>query len=208
MNTRNSRQLLRLCGYAICAILAVLAIVALSGCSSRPHSPKPRGYFRIDLPVDRNYTLFHAKNYPYAFEINGYAQVVPDLASRTEPFWVDITYPQYNAKIHISYKDLRRDTLANLLEDVHFLVYKHTVKADAITEQGFISDSAHTQGFLYDIGGNAASNLQFYLTDQKRHFLRGSLYFNIHPNRDSLEPLILYISEDIRHLMETLRWQY
>jgi gliding motility-associated lipoprotein GldD len=189
-------------------IVIVVAIGMLgAACSGRQGTPKPRGFYRIDLPQERNYTLFDKKNYPYSFEIHGIAQIVPNNNSNTEPFWVDVHYPQYNAKVHISYKSLQRDTLSKLIEDVHYMVYKHTVKADAITEQEFANDNSNTRGFLYDIGGDAASNLQFYLTDNQRHFLRGALYFNVHPNRDSLEPVIQYISEDIRHLMETVKWK-
>ncbi|MDR2937387.1 MAG: gliding motility lipoprotein GldD, partial [Prevotellaceae bacterium] len=64
-----------------------------------------------------------------------------------------------------------------------------------------------THGYIYEIGGNAASNAQFYVTDSTRHFLRGSLYFNTHPNVDSLQPVIEYITEDIYHLIETTKWQ-
>lgn len=187
--------------------IGMAAGIALFVCCGSHHSPKPRGYYRIALPQERSYTAFSRNNYPYSFEIHGIAQVAVDSDANSEPYWIDICYPQYNAKIHISYKDLRRDTLANLVEDMHYLVYKHTIKADAITEQEYVSDSSGVYGFFYDIAGDAASNIQFYLTDQKRHFLRGALYFNVHPNRDSLNPVILYIAEDIRHLMETTQWK-
>lgn len=188
----------------ICCIACAAAVAA---CGGRTSSPKPRGYFRIDLPQERNYTLFDKKGYPYLFEMHGAARITPNASPDAEPFWIDLCYPLYNAKVHISYKDLRRDTLSALIEDVHYLVYKHTIKADAITEQEFVNDSSRTHGFLYDIGGDAASNLQFYLTDHQRHFLRGALYFDVRPNRDSLDPVIRYIGEDIRHLMETLQWR-
>jgi len=180
-------------------------LLAMWGCSPS-YSPKPRGYYRIDMPQEHPYKLFAKKGYPYSFEMDTLAQIIPDTNMYAEPFWLDIYYPSYNAKIHVSYKSLRRNALDDLIEDMHYMVYKHTVKADEITEQEFVNDSNRTQGFLYDIGGDAASNLQFYLTDHNQHFMRGSLYLDVHPNRDSLEPIIIYISEDIRHLMETLRW--
>jgi gliding motility-associated lipoprotein GldD len=60
---------------------------------------------------------------------------------------------------------------------------------------------------LYEIRGDAASSVQFYLTDSTRHFLRGSLYFNVQPNADSLAPVIDFFMEDIMHLIETLEWK-
>ena len=61
-------------------------------------------------------------------------------------------------------------------------------------------------GILYDIHGNSASNLQFFVTDSSNHFLRGSLYFNAIPNSDSLQPIKEYIKEDLEVLMESVTW--
>ena len=62
-------------------------------------------------------------------------------------------------------------------------------------------------GVLYEIKGNAASSVQFYATDSTKHFLRGALYFNTVPNKDSLAPAIQFVEEDIIHLIETLSWK-
>ena len=61
-------------------------------------------------------------------------------------------------------------------------------------------------GILYQIKGNAASQVQFLLTDSVKHFLRGALYFNNRPNKDSIAPVANYITEDIVRLMETAEW--
>jgi gliding motility-associated lipoprotein GldD len=53
-----------------------------------------------------------------------------------------------------------------------------------------------------------ASAVQFFITDSTEHFLRGSLYFNCRPNRDSLNPVIDFLREDILHLIETTEWKY
>jgi len=59
---------------------------------------------------------------------------------------------------------------------------------------------------FYEIDGNAASQAEFYITDSTKHFLTGSLYFNQRPNFDSIMPAAAYIKKDMRHLMETLKW--
>ncbi|MBU86718.1 MAG: gliding motility lipoprotein GldD, partial [Flavobacteriaceae bacterium] len=38
------------------------------------------------------------------------------------------------------------------------------------------------------------------------NFLVGSLYFRTKPNFDSLMPSIYYIENDIKKIVETLRW--
>ena len=60
---------------------------------------------------------------------------------------------------------------------------------------------------IYDIGGNAASSIQFYATDSTKHFIRGALYFNVAPQPDSLAPVIQYLRKDIVRLLTTLKWK-
>ncbi len=187
-------------------IIVLSALVLTTSCNSKRTAPKPRGYYRIELPQDRKYARTALKGYPYSFEVSQYTKVAPTTDEHSEPYWVNIDYPGLNAKIHVSYKRVNSN-LDKYIEDTHFLVYKHTVKSDGIIWERFENNELHTFGYIYEIGGNAASNVQFYLTDSSRHFLRGSLYFNTHPNRDSLQPVIQYITEDIWRLMESTEWK-
>jgi gliding motility-associated lipoprotein GldD len=94
-----------------------------------------------------------------------------------------------------------------MLEDSRELAYKHTIKAESINEKIFLKPGRNVYGMLYEIEGNTASSVQFYLTDSTKHFLRGALYFNIQPNKDSLAPVINFVKEDIKILMETFKWK-
>jgi gliding motility-associated lipoprotein GldD len=60
---------------------------------------------------------------------------------------------------------------------------------------------------LFEIKGNAATPYQFFATDSTTHFLRGSLYFNVYPNKDSLAPVVDFVKKDIFRLIETLEWK-
>ena len=173
------------------------------GCR-RKYTPKPRGYFRIDFP-EKNYLRFN-DTCPYTFEYPGYGTIVPDNDYFSEPCWMNIEFPQYKGKIHISYKSVS-DNIGTLLEDSHTLAYKHTIKAEAIDERLFIDEENRVYGVMYDISGDAASSVQFFVTDSVTHFVRGSLYFNLQPNSDSLAPVIDFFREDIIHLIETIRWK-
>lgn len=183
-------------------ILIICILPAIAGCQ-RTYTPKPEGYLRIDFP-DKEYRLSDT-TYPYAFEYPVYSNIVPDTDIYSEPYWVNIDFPELNGKIHISYKRIRNN-LDRFTEDSRTLAYKHTIKADAIRETVYANDSSHVFGILYEIKGNAASSLQFFVTDSTGNFLRGSLYFNVQPNKDSLAPVISFFRDDIIHLMETVRW--
>ncbi|MFO8000392.1 MAG: gliding motility lipoprotein GldD [Marinilabilia sp.] len=184
-------------------ILPLILILAYACGNSHP--PKPRGYFRISLP-EKEYTVIDT-TLPYTFEQPGYAKIKPDEeAADNEPYWANLAFPRFEAKVHLSYKKIE-DNLYQLFEDNRELAFKHSVKADAIKERLFESPENDVYGILYEIKGNTASPVQFYVTDSTDHFLRGSLYFNTVPNKDSIAPVLDFIREDIVHLMETLKWK-
>jgi gliding motility-associated lipoprotein GldD len=60
---------------------------------------------------------------------------------------------------------------------------------------------------FYEVGGDAATNSQFYVTDSTRHFVTGSLYFYAKPNYDSILPAASYIKKDIKKIIETFEWK-
>ncbi|GAH55852.1 unnamed protein product, partial [marine sediment metagenome] len=92
-----------------------------------------------------------------------------------------------------------------LLEDSHTLAYKHTIKAQAIQEKLFVDETRKVYGIMYEIKGDAASSVQFFLTDSTSHYLRGALYFSLQPNADSLAPVIRFFKEDIVHLIPAFK---
>lgn len=168
------------------------------------YTPKPDGYLRIDLP-EKEYQSYHS-NCPYTFEYPVYGKITPDTSRIAEPYWINIEFPQFAGKIHISYKPVKNN-INDYIEDSRTLAYKHTIKADAIREKIYSDDERKVYGLLYEIRGDAASSVQFYLTDSIKNFLRGSLYFNVQPNADSLAPVIDFFKADITHLIETLEWK-
>ncbi len=185
------------------AFTLLCLFVLLSGCSE--YVPKPRGYFRIDLP-EKTYETFSASGYPYSFEYADIAKVIPKTENPDDPFWVDIIYPQFKARIYGSYKKVENN-FREISEDSRTFVYKHTIRADAITEQPYENEKRKVYGILYELKGNTASGIQFVLTDSTHHFFRGALYFNVSPNKDSIAPVAAFVREDIIRLIETLEWK-
>ncbi|NSW93650.1 MAG: gliding motility lipoprotein GldD [Bacteroidales bacterium] len=190
-------------------ILSAVA-VALVGCRNQA-VPKPRGFFRIDLPekkyINYNSEAINGTSLPLFFEYPAYGRIVREEEFKPEPGWFNIEFPEYNARIHLTYKTIKND-LPSLIEETYQMNIKnHIVKADAINEQVISDDSKRIYGILYDLKGNTATSVQFYVTDSTKNYLRGSLYFSAEPNADSLAPLISFFREDIVHLIETLKWK-
>jgi len=174
----------------------------ISSCGNN-NVPKPRGHFRIDLP-EKNYTRFDSVC-PFTFEYPVYS-VIRKEPGMDEFCWFNIEFPDYKGKVHLSYMEVQNN-LGLLTDDAHKLAYKHSVKADAIEEKLWINEEKNVYGIIYLISGDAASSVQFFVTDSLSHYLRGSLYFDVQPDKDSLAPVISFFRDDIVHLIETLEWK-
>jgi gliding motility-associated lipoprotein GldD len=179
-----------------------LLLVLLQACNTAD-TPKPYGYFRIDLP-EHSY-ITNADNKPFQFEYHSKAQLINRTQSN-ELYWFDVKYPQFNASVHVSYKSITGN-LRELSEETRSLVYKHSIKADNIIETAFQNNDRKVFGILYDLKGNTASNLQFVITDSNKHFIRGALYFDNVPNKDSIAPVAEYIRMDMIRFMESFSWK-
>ncbi|HSV88395.1 MAG TPA: gliding motility lipoprotein GldD [Bacteroidales bacterium] len=186
-------------------VIFLVMLVFLS--CQQPHTPKPRAYFRIDLP-EKEYNTFDA-DFPYSFEIPVYGSLMPQAGTNSLPYWADIVFPEFRATIHLTYKAVANmHNLNTLMEDSREFASRHIPKATAINEEMIFDEQRRVFGVLYQIQGkDVASPLQFFVTDSLNHFLRGSLYFNVTPNNDSLAPVIRFLEYDIRHILETLHWE-
>ena len=184
-------------------------VVGFFGCKEK-YTPKPRGYFRIDFP-EKKYGK-SAENFPYFFDIPVYAVIESDYRNPEQPYWINVKVPANRAEIHISYYEMegnntqKRNLLGAYMEESRKLAYKHSIKANAIEEKLFLNHENQVFGTIYKIEGNAASPIQFFLTDSTRHFLRGALYIREVPNIDSLKPVIDFLETDVIRLIETTYW--
>lgn len=181
-----------------------MILLAIGGCQEKEFYPKPRGYFRIALPEKAYQPL--DSNLAYRFDYPVYAKPESDPITKHNPNWINLSFPQFKGRIHLSYKKVDGN-LGRLIDDSHEMVNKHIPKANSINSRVFANDSAQVYGLVYDIKGTgAATPVQFYLTDSIQHFVRGALYFETRPNNDSLAPVIDFIDKDITKMIETFQW--
>ena len=121
---------------------------------------------------------------------------------------MNIKYPTLGAEVQLTYKNLAGDQKMRneYIEDSRKLINKHNVKAYGI-EETKITTASGLQAFVFSLTGQVPTQFQFYTTDSTRHFLRGALYFQTATENDSLAPAIKYISQDMIHLLNTLKWK-
>lgn len=208
--------------------IVILACAAFMFSCNSPFTPKPRGYFRVDLP-EKKYQLFDQPGYPYSFEYPVYGTVNKDSSlfddNPDNPYWINIDFPQFAGRVYLSYKTVGgnsvykikkpeggyrdsvvRNSFEGLREEAFKMSFKHSVKASSIDDSLFRTAN-QVSGVYFSVGGNAATANQFFVTDTTRHFLRGALYFDASPNSDSLAPVNAFLKEDMMHIIRTFKWK-
>ena len=186
-------------------VALALVLVAISCDNDDSYLPKPRGYFRIDLP-EKAYTKVDTIE-RYSFECPNYAFITHDRYSPDETNWVNIEMPQFKGSIHLTHKPVDNN-LGEYLEDVHTMVTKHLQKANGVRDSLIVNEEHNIYGLFIEMDGKGvATPMQFYLTDSTKNFVRGALYFNFQPNNDSMQPVINFIREDIDRMFESFEWK-
>jgi len=179
--------------------LFIFAALLMVSCGKDP-VPKPYGELRLEYPAPR-YQKFQ-NNCAYTFEYSDFAKIT----DAKRPCWYYLNYPKMKAKVFVTYYPIQND-FSDHIKEAEKMVYEHTIKASAIDTKSFEYPEKKVYGNFYELKGQSASNLQFYITDSTRHFVTAYLYFNTRPKPDSLAPAVDYIKKDMKHLLDTLEWK-
>jgi hypothetical protein len=205
----------------------ILILAILCSCNDG-FTVKKEGYFKIDFPK-KEYITFNEPSFPYSFEYPVYARITKESSfpgeNNDSPYSIDIDFPQFKGKIFISYKNIAgvsvykvkrpgggyRDSTASndfdkMINDAYKLTYKNDIKAQSIRDSVMHTPNGLT-GIYFQLSGNVATANQFLLSDTTRHFLRGALYFDATPNEDSLRPVNSFLKDDMKHIINTLKWK-
>ncbi len=205
----------------------LLPVFLVAACNSN-YTSKKTGYYKIDLP-EKKYVLFDDPGIPYSFEYPAYATIVKDStyfdANPENDYWRNIDFKNLNAKIFLSYKVVGGKALykikmpngsykdssgVNMYDKMINDAFNLTNKNDDVAtskKDSLFTTVNKVSGLLFKLGGNAATQRQFFMTDTTKNFIRGALYFYASPNADSVKPVVDFIQKDIDHLLTTFRWK-
>lgn len=196
----------RLNSFAYTITSLMCAAVILASCGDDGPNPLPMGYFRIDIP-EPEYTPKDL-DCPFGFEVSKESRLEFYKSGKSgEKCWFDISYPRYKARLHFTHKEMQPDELRSFIEDSRSMTYEHHVKASQINASVVDRSEEKVYGLVYELEGNVASPMQFYLTDSTSHFIRASLYFEAKPNQDSIRPVLNTVRKDMHHLISTFEWK-
>ena len=177
----------------------------LPSCADTVTTPKPKGFYRIDIPQAQYMDLL-LDDLPCSFNVSRLVTVELPPAEITAN-WINLTYPTLNAGIYCSYHLITPADLIVLENECREMVSKNSKNADAITEQLYENPESQVYGMLFHVEGETVSPIRFMLTDSTTRFFRGALYYDCKPNVDSLAPVTQYLDENIVELIQSFRWK-
>ena len=192
-------------------ISAFFALLVMAGCGPQQDSvPKPHAYPRVSYPA-RNYVQFSDEDCPFIFDYPDYATVdkrttflgdAPD-----SPCWFDLVISSLNARIHFSYHPVSGiPGHDELVKDAFTIANKINQRSNYMDEIRVLNPHGVT-GLVMEFQGAAASPMHFYLTDSTQHFLKAALYYQSQVVPDSLEPINVFVKEDIALMINSLQWR-
>lgn len=181
-------------------LIFIFLTVVLVSCG-KDSVPKPSGELRLEYPEPKYRKFSEACS--YSFEYSDFASITD---AKKKSCWYYLNYPQMKGKVFLTYYPINGD-FAEHVKESEKMVYEHTVKASSIDTKSFQYPEKKVYGNFYELKGQSASNLQFYITDSTRHFVTAYLYFNSRPKPDSLAPAVEYVKRDLLHLIDTFEWK-
>lgn len=191
--------------YIFCLLIFTFSV----GCVDSVPTPKPRAYPKIEFPL-RAYTSFNSEDCPFTFEHPTYATVELSEGrenNEKEKCWYDIHYTKFNAKLHLSYFQIKDDAhFSKLLKDAFVIADKINIRSNYMDELK-VQNEYGVGGLVMEFSGPAASPMQFFLTDSTQNFIKAALYFNSKVIPDSIAPIAEFVKGDVAQTINSFQFK-
>lgn len=188
-------------------VMALIADLAFLSCTQQ-YTPKPKGYFRIDLPKP-HYHEFVEKGCPFTFHVSNMTKFesVASTSQNDHSQCFTLSYPTLNANIYCTYLPVNKTDINKEIANSRDLVSHTSKNITAVKEQAYDNPDAHVYASLFMLDEGAASPFQFLVTDGSHHFFRAALYYNCPLNTDSLAPVTTYLKQDLVEMIQSFNWK-
>ena len=184
-------------------IIPVIALcTALAGCTEKKSQtaavPKPAAYPRIADPGTQYVVV---DSLPVNLLANAEATV-----SRPRPDWIDISYPELGATVHVSLTMTSPDDIARVIDNRSERIALNVAGVSSTAETTI--ESPDFTSVIISSPETRSTPLQFLSHNGKSLVISGTAFFgNVSPEAsiDSLAPIVSYINRDLTHALSNLK---
>jgi len=181
-------------------ICSLYFLFTFFSCENNSSLPKQDAYLRIEFN-EPNYLIYKSQNSKINFLYNARSSSLKPTSART----INLDYKKLGMSLDLSFDKLNDETeLTNYLRDFNLLLDAHTKRSNGFLIKEFENRNYSTYGKLYELRGDVASPIQFFLTDSINNFIHGSLNMTVKSKYDSIYPSVQYIKNDILVFFESI----
>lgn len=171
------------------------------------YTPKPIGYNRIEFSESDGFKKCSFENFFFEYSDLAVLNINREQSEGEGKDWFDIVYPEYGARVYCTYLPIKNGNFARLSDDSYRMAYSHVLMASEIKQIRYADYDNRIYGIFYEIEGDVATPMQFFVTDSIHNFLRGSFYYDSKVRSDSVAPITEFVITDIKNMVATLRWK-
>ena len=165
--------------------------------------PKQSAFLRIEFP-EPNYIALKEIKIPIDFYYNLSAANINVI----NPEKFSLNYPKMNLVVDISLNEITKaEDLENKFRDFSLTLETHSKKSNGMFIRDYEDLNNRVYAKIFELRGDVASPIQFYLTDSISNFISGSLNLKFKSKYDSIFPTIQYVKNDILFFVESLNWR-
>ena len=164
--------------------------------------PKQNGFLRIEFK-EPYYSIYEEIDTPFNFYYNSNSTDLIKIGNNQFLF----DYRDLNLSLNLSFYNIKSSQdLEKKSRDFSLILDTHTKKSNGVILREYDNDYRKIFGKLFEIKGDVASPIQFYLTDSLSNFISGSVNLKFKSNYDSIYPSIQYVKNDVLVLYESINW--
>ena len=164
--------------------------------------PKQNGFLRIEFK-EPYYSIYEEIDTPFNFYYNSNSIDLVKIGNNQFLF----DYRDLNLSLNLSFYNIKSSQdLEKKSRDFSLILDTHTKKSNGVILREYDNDYRRIFGKLFEIKGDVASPIQFYLTDSLSNFISGSVNLKFKSNYDSIYPSIQYVKNDVLVLYESINW--
>jgi gliding motility-associated lipoprotein GldD len=191
------------------AINPMIIILILSGlffvsCKKNEY-PKEYVYPRIDYPAAK-YIATGNSACPYYLEYPVFSSISIPETKKSDAFWLDIRFESYKASFYTTFLKINNKTdFAEKELSFNNMLIERLSEYSEIRENKDLKNHQGYNATIYEIKGDPAMPIAFYISDKQNFFYQGYLYFDYIPVTDSISDITNGIKRDLTHMIESFR---
>ncbi len=183
-------------------IISLLFFTLIIFSCNEPNLPKQNGFLRIEFK-EPYYSNHEEIDTPFNFYYNSNSTDLDQIGNNQFLF----DYRDLNLSLNLSFYNIKTSQdIEKKVRDFYVILDTHTKKSNGVILREYDNHNKRIFGKLYEIKGDVASPVQFYLTDSLSNFISGSVNLKFKSNYDSIFPSIQYVKNDILVLFESINW--